>query len=76
MTRQTLIIKLATVFFCTGVMIFVSNSNYNDALANPFFSNLPFIGKITEVTTIPYKLTILQTLDWHFLIPVWKILRS
>lgn len=50
MTRQTLIIKLATVFFCTGVMIFVSNSNYNDALANPFFSNLPFIGKITEVS--------------------------
>lgn len=50
MARQTMTIKMITVvFFCAGFIIFVSNSDHINALANPFSSNLPFIGKITEV---------------------------
>ncbi|MDN5867685.1 MAG: hypothetical protein L0H55_09850 [Candidatus Nitrosocosmicus sp.] len=44
-----MLIKIVIVFFCIGFTIYVSNSDYSNALANPLSSNLPFIGKITEV---------------------------
>ena len=44
-----MIIKIVIIFFCIGVTILISNTKYATTLANPFSSNLPFIGKITEV---------------------------
>ena len=49
MISQKRIVKIVIIFFCIGFTIFISNAKYTKALAHPFSSNLPFIGKITEV---------------------------
>jgi len=49
MIRQKMIIKIVIIFFYIGFTMLISDAKYTKALANHYSSNLPFIGKITEV---------------------------